>query len=141
MSKSVVSALLYNPRGQILLQHRDDNPYTVFPGHWGLFSGGVEDGENLEEALDREIWEELEYKVQHKELWLIAREARATFHMFVVPIDVELEQPRLNEGQGFGYFEIPEALSALRLPPVTRYALQTFELHQAYQDEAKLYTP
>jgi 8-oxo-dGTP pyrophosphatase MutT (NUDIX family) len=62
MSKSVVSALLYNPRGQVLLQHRDDNPYTVFPGHWGLFGGGVEESESLEEAIDREVWEELEYK-------------------------------------------------------------------------------
>jgi 8-oxo-dGTP diphosphatase len=140
MPKIVVNALLYNPRGQVLLQHRDDNSYTVFPGHWGLFGGGVEEGESLGEALDREIWEELEYRVQHKELWLIAREARADFHMFLVPIDVEPQHLKLNEGQGLGYFEIQEALNTLKLPPVTRYALQTFELHQRYQREVHLKT-
>jgi 8-oxo-dGTP pyrophosphatase MutT (NUDIX family) len=139
MPRVVVKALLYNPRGQVLLQHRDDYPYTVFPSHWGLFGGGVEDGESLEEALDREIWEELEYKIQNKELWLIAREARAIFHTFLVPIDLPLEQLKLNEGQGFGYFEIQEALTTLRLPPITHYTLKAFELHQIYQHEAKIY--
>jgi 8-oxo-dGTP diphosphatase len=133
MPNSVVQALLYNPRGQVLLQHRDNHAYTVNPNYWGLFGGGVEDGESLEEALDREIWEELEYKIEHKEIWLIAREARAIFHIFLVPIDIEPEQLKLNEGQGFGYFEGQEALDTLQLPPVTRYALQTFELHQVYQ--------
>ncbi len=139
MAKAVVSALLYNPQGQVLLQHRDDNEYTVFPGYWGLFGGGVEAGESLEEALDREIWEELEYRIQHKELWLISRELRASFHMFLVPIDVSLNELILHEGQGFGYFEVAEALHTLKLPPVTRYALQTFALHQIYQEEAKIY--
>jgi 8-oxo-dGTP pyrophosphatase MutT (NUDIX family) len=140
MPNRVVQALLYNSQKQVLLQHRDENPYTVFPGHWGLFGGGIEEGESLEEALAREIWEELEYRVQHKELWLIAREARADFHMFLVPIDVEPQHLNLHEGQGFGYFEIQEALSTLKLPPVTRYALQTFELHQRYQREVQLKT-
>jgi hypothetical protein len=57
-----------------------------------------------------------------------------------VPIDVLLEQLKLNEGQGFGYFEIREALSPLKLPSVTHYVLQTFELHQAYQREVQLKT-
>jgi hypothetical protein len=57
--------------------------------------------------------------------------------MFLVPIDVGLEQLKLNEGQGFGFFEIQEALSTLKLPPVTRYTLQTFELHQIYQREVQ----
>jgi 8-oxo-dGTP diphosphatase len=136
MSKAVVSALLYNPHGQVLLQHRDNNEYTVFPGHWGLFGGGVEAGESLEEAVDREIWEELEYRIQYKELWLIAREARADFHMFLVPINVSLNELTLHEGQGFAYFDVDKALEGLKLPPVTRYVLQAFKLHQAYQKEA-----
>jgi 8-oxo-dGTP diphosphatase len=137
MSKAVVSALLYNLQGQVLLQHRDNNEYTVFPGHWGLFGGGVEAGESLEEALDREIWEELEYRIQHKELWLIAREPRATFHTFLVPLDVPLEKLVLHEGQGFGYFDADEALQTLKLPPVTRYVLQVYRLHQVYRQEAQ----
>ena len=139
MSKTVVNALLYDSKGQVLLQHRDDNEYTVFPGHWGLFGGGVEEGETLEGALDREIWEELEYPIQHKELWLIAREARADFHMFLVPIAVPLTELTLHEGQGFAYVDVDDALETLKVPPVTRYALQVFKLQQAYREEAKMY--
>ncbi|MGL4611066.1 MAG: NUDIX domain-containing protein [Trueperaceae bacterium] len=122
--KQVVSAFLYNAQGQVLLQQRDDKPNIAFPGYWGLFGGGVEKGETLEEAFDREVWEELEYHVTQKDLWLIAKEARAHFYIFLVPIDVTLEKLKLNEGQGFGFFETKNALATLKLPPVTRFVLE-----------------
>jgi ADP-ribose pyrophosphatase YjhB (NUDIX family) len=39
---------------------RDDLPQIWYPGHWGVFGGSVEPGEDELEALGRELDEELE---------------------------------------------------------------------------------
>jgi 8-oxo-dGTP pyrophosphatase MutT (NUDIX family) len=53
------AALLVLEDGQYLLQLRDDIPPIWYPGHWGLFGGGVDPGEDALAALRRELREEL----------------------------------------------------------------------------------
>ncbi len=58
-----VAALLVLEDGRYIMQLRDDIASIWYPGHWGLFGGGVDDGEDEIAALRRELWEELELKV------------------------------------------------------------------------------
>ena len=44
---------------QILLQLRDNIDGIYYPDHWGLLGGEVELGETSEEAVERELAEEL----------------------------------------------------------------------------------
>src|SRR5688572_28499269 len=64
--KQVVAAILYNERGEILLQLRDDKPTIPYPNHWTFFGGAVEQGERPDEAVHREMMEELEIDVRLK---------------------------------------------------------------------------
>jgi putative (di)nucleoside polyphosphate hydrolase len=52
--RSNVAGILRNPDGQILVCER-----LNVPGAWQFPQGGVDDGENLEQALGRELREEI----------------------------------------------------------------------------------
>ncbi len=54
----VVAALVRNEAGDYLLCRMPEDR-GVFPGQWGLPGGGVEPGETLEQALRREVREEV----------------------------------------------------------------------------------
>jgi len=54
-----VCAIIVLSDGRYLMQLRDDKPEIFFPDCWGLFGGGVEDGETDEQALLRELLEEI----------------------------------------------------------------------------------
>jgi 8-oxo-dGTP pyrophosphatase MutT (NUDIX family) len=41
------------------MQLRDDNPVIWFPGYWGLWGGAIDEGESPEQAIGRELREEL----------------------------------------------------------------------------------
>ncbi|SEL78235.1 nucleoside triphosphatase [Kosakonia sacchari] len=55
--RTIVCPLIQNDGAYLLCKMADDR--GVFPGQWALSGGGVEPGERIEEALRREISEEL----------------------------------------------------------------------------------
>ncbi len=57
--KMSAAALLRDQTGRYLLQLREDRPSVDYPGWWGLFGGAAEMDETPEEALRRELREEL----------------------------------------------------------------------------------
>lgn len=65
---------------KVLLIHRirEDREYWVFPG------GSVEENESIEEALDREMAEELSIKIKEKKLLFKIENARRFEHNFLI---------------------------------------------------------
>jgi 8-oxo-dGTP pyrophosphatase MutT (NUDIX family) len=61
--------ILFN-RNKFLLVLRDDNPKISYPDSWGIFGGGVEKGETSEQAIIRELQEELGLKIENPKLIL-----------------------------------------------------------------------
>jgi 8-oxo-dGTP diphosphatase len=57
--KHIACGLLFDKQGKLLIYLRDDKPDIPFPNHWDLFGGHIEDGETPEQALAREVTEEL----------------------------------------------------------------------------------
>ncbi len=66
---NAVAAILMDDRGRYLLQLRDEAPQIWYPGHWGLFGGSVEPGEDELAALRRELYEELELELAQARLF------------------------------------------------------------------------
>ena len=55
----IAQAMLFDRDGKLLIYLRDDKPTIPFPNHWDLLGGHVEAGETPEQALCRELREEI----------------------------------------------------------------------------------
>jgi len=55
----IAQALLFDRNDRLLIYLRDNKPEIPFPNRWDFFGGHVEEGETPEQALVREIKEEL----------------------------------------------------------------------------------
>ncbi len=68
----IAQALLFDRDGRLLIYLRDDKLSIPFPNHWDLFGGHVEVGETPEEALRRELQEEIGATLDSRRLTAIA---------------------------------------------------------------------
>lgn len=101
-----VVAMLPCSQGRVLLQLRDLKPSIVYPGHWGFFSGSIDEGEEPEPAAFRELWEELEFRPM-KLIKLGARqvpEVKVLSHVFYCRLEVPIQKLVLHEGMDLGLF-------------------------------------
>nr|MBC7245840.1 NUDIX domain-containing protein [Chloroflexota bacterium] len=120
-----------NQKGEILLLHRANDPSIPAPNTWGLVGGHVEPGETLEEALRREVEEEIRFHLESYQPFGEFHDEEFERYVYIGPIDKELHQLHLGEGQSFGFFSPQYALTHLPLSEPTRKCLivyaQTFK--------------
>jgi 8-oxo-dGTP diphosphatase len=110
-----VTAILHNSQGHVLLHQRDEKPGLVFAGYWSTLGGKIEDDESPDEAMHRELMEEIGVTVPVM-LWKVYdRPISPTFtivqHVFTGRIDYALSDIVLMEGQDLNYFSAEALLS------------------------------
>lgn len=114
--KKIAAIILENDRGEFLLALRDNKPGIPFPNHWDLIGGHVEEGETPEEALVREVKEELdidltEYDFFRKYECLSGDAYENIKYIYSGKINIPIEDITLLEGERAQYFtreEIPD---------------------------------
>jgi 8-oxo-dGTP diphosphatase len=114
--KKVSQIILENEKGELLLYLRDGKPGIPFPYHWDLIGGHLEEGETPEEALVREVKEEInidltEYKFFREYLCLEGDAYPNIKFIYTGKIYLPAEKITLSEGERLQFFtrrEIPD---------------------------------
>ena len=93
----VAIAVLYTPT-HFLMQLRDDIPTIVYPGQWALFGGHLDPGETADEAMPRELQEEISYVPENLRLYRSYAYPKVVRHVYQAPLTVGLDELVLGEG-------------------------------------------
>lgn len=114
--KKIAAIIFENDKGELLLYLRDNKPGIPFPQHWDLFGGHIEDGESPEEALVREVKEEINFDLKEynffREYKCLEGDAYPNIkYIFSGKINLPVDEITLLEGDYLKYFlreEIPD---------------------------------
>jgi 8-oxo-dGTP diphosphatase len=118
VQKTVVSVIPVNPKGEVLLQQRDDRADLLYPGMWTFFGGAVEEAETPNDAINREIKEELGVELPLV-YWMnyvcparsVPNETTTTNYVYFTAINPDDVSLTLGEGQAMGWFDREKGLA------------------------------
>lgn len=104
-----VCAIIQNSEGKILLQLRDDKPDIPFPNFWYLPGGALEEfDKSPEDGLMREMQEEMGITLDKLQLHKKYEWDDKDEYVYVVPLDLNVNEIQLTEGQKIQYFSREE---------------------------------
>jgi len=125
------AALIVVDGERYLMQRRSETAGIFYPGHWGLFGGAADAGEDLVSALRRELHEELTLEVDAASYFTeftfdfsylgLGRIVRRFYEVLLTSATVaEFVQ---HEGDEMGLFTAREILTEPRVVPYDAFAI------------------
>jgi 8-oxo-dGTP diphosphatase len=111
--KQIAAIILENDKGEFLLALRDNKLWIPFPNHWDLIGGHVEEDETPEEALVREVKEELDIDLKeyafYKKFECLTGDAYENIkYIYTGKINLPIDEITLLEGERAQYFSRKE---------------------------------
>ena len=113
MKKSVGAVIYF--KDKYLIQKRSNKKNIYFPNLFGVFGGNVEKKEKIIKAVIREIFEELNIKLNFKKVKFFFKisinsrhflKNRSRFYFFVKILKSQLNSINLKEGQSYHFINI-----------------------------------
>jgi len=99
--------ILLNRNNEVLLLLRDNKIDIPFPNMWDIPGGKVEEGESPEQALRREMMEEMSINnLGEIKLFKILTSENITDNIFWKRLDLNPGEIDLKEGQRIEYFDL-----------------------------------
>jgi 8-oxo-dGTP pyrophosphatase MutT (NUDIX family) len=144
--KLSAGVILVDREGRVLLQHRDDDPKIMFPGHWGITGGAGLPDETPEQIARREVEEETGLVLDKIEAFRAyytpapaspgrgrsaAKRADFELYLFHAPCETPADQMTCGEGVELRFFA-PHQLPALDIAYNHRDVLHDFFGSPAY---------
>ncbi len=109
----IATGLIFDRDNKLLIYLRDNKPTIPFPNYWDLFGGYVEQGEKPEQALRREVKEELGVELKEcfkfKDVECLAGDVHQNIkHIFWAKIDATPENLKLRVGQKLASIDLSQ---------------------------------
>ena len=127
----VAVLFLVDPRGHVLLQHRDEHAPKA-PNLWGMVGGHVEDDEDFDTAVHRELHEETGIRMEPGDLVLwqetefhYSDESDGHYRVYVGRTDLTDEDIVLGEGRAIVFVD-PVTTGALEMSESCAHFLPLF---------------
>ena len=133
--KEIAAIILENDKGEFLLALRDNKSWIPFPNHWDLIGGHVEAGETPEEALVREVKEELDIDLQeytfYKKIECLTGDAYENIkYIYTGKINLPIEEITLLEGERAQYFS-KEEITDLKFANIIKSVIMDYILYSS----------
>lgn len=132
------AAILRLDDGRYVMQLRDSRPDIWYPEHWGCFGGAVDASESPEDAISRELVEELEIlpnkltRVAQFDFGLDALGFVSCYRIYFLA-SLSEEQYRnivLHEGAAVDAFDYHRLMNELRVTPYDAFAIRLLRLSE-----------
>ena len=141
----IAVVLLVDPRGHVLLQHRDEHAPRA-ADQWGMVGGHVEEGEDFDTAVHREILEETGIVTTPADLVLWQETGftysdghHSSYRVYAGRVDLTDDDIVLGEGRAIVFVD-PATTPALDQAESLAHFLPLFlasDLYRQLRDEGK----
>jgi 8-oxo-dGTP diphosphatase len=125
-------AVIVNEDNKILLLKRADIKDIWMPNKWALVGGGIEKGETPQQAIKREIQEEIGIEVKKfTKSFSIQRNSDSVEHVFACRYDGDPTDIKLNEeNSNYGWYDVEEMKFLDIVPHLMEYITLVFKKYE-----------